>query len=385
MEQEINLHLHKKKIIATLPPNQELESVLYNTRLYSAGVDGEDWLFSGLEGKTAIVVDYQIKTRYIMMFNQSNYGIIFKYELYNEFEKYFQELAPEFRAFEIDSGFLGLQFENPDQAKKFEGKLKNILTKKKEITKPAESSKDQSKFKEYCKILKELFQKSNKKYDEKYAEDGMQILKHKNFKVLNNISYNKNKKRFELGKISGELKEMFSSFGIKKKDLEKDMDFAFSLFKRVIVALGKESKLQNSSLDSISHSFPPPAEREILRKKEEEAARRRLVRRTIKKKPKRHQSFAQGSKKGMKTPSLGPSRATIALPKGKKIGLARPTISQKRPSISLDKNEEEDKNDLDESERDAMAGLITKELEKRRVLLHMHDPNDDDDDDDWDD
>ena len=36
---------------------------------------------------------------------------------------------------------------------------------------------------------------------------------------------------------------MFLSFGIRKKDLEKNLDFAFTLFKQVIVGLGSENKL----------------------------------------------------------------------------------------------------------------------------------------------
>ena len=35
------------------------------------------------------------------------------------------------------------------------------------------------------------FDDEESKYDENYAEDGTQILKHRNFKVLNNISYDK--------------------------------------------------------------------------------------------------------------------------------------------------------------------------------------------------
>jgi len=133
--------------------------------------------------------------------------------------------------------------------------------------------KENSKSKEpvassYCKLLKEKFGAQDK-YDENYAEDGTTILKHNNFKILLNIEYDKVLKQFKFGKISEELKEMFLSFGIKKKDLERDADFAFTLFKKVIVGLGNENKLKNSTLDSIEHVFPPPEEREKLRKAEE--------------------------------------------------------------------------------------------------------------------
>ena len=75
----------------------------------------------------------------------------------------------------------------------------------------------------------------------------------------------------EFGKISDELKEMFYSFGIKRKDLETDMDFAFTLFKKVIVGLGTENTLKNSVLNSIQRDFIPPSERERLLRQEEAA------------------------------------------------------------------------------------------------------------------
>ena len=62
---------------------------------------------------------------------------------------------------------------------------------------------------------------------------------------------------------------MFLSFGIKKKELERDVDFTFTLFKKVIVGLGSKNKLKNSTLDSIEHTFPPLEEREIQRRNDE--------------------------------------------------------------------------------------------------------------------
>ena len=75
--------------------------------------------------------------------------------------------------------------------------------------------------KNYAKKLKERFSDGESKYDENYAEDGTHISKHRNFKVLNNISYDNDTKQFKFGKISEELKEMFLSFGIKKKRFRK--------------------------------------------------------------------------------------------------------------------------------------------------------------------
>ena len=207
------------------------------------------------------------------MYHPINYEKIFQYELYISFEKYFEELAPDFRSFEIESGFIGLQFDNQDNAKKFDQTLmklqqmKNIFNKV--LIKDYTTKKHNELYQTYCKKLKEKFSDDESIYDENYAEDGTQILKHRNFKVLNNISYDKEQQKFKFGKISDELKQMFLSFGIKKKELERDVDFAFTLFKKVIVGLGSENKLKNSTLDSIEHFFPPPEEREIQRRNNE--------------------------------------------------------------------------------------------------------------------
>jgi hypothetical protein len=81
--------------------------------------------------------------------------------------------------------------------------MKNIFNKA--LTK--ENTKKQNDlFQTYCKNLKEKFDDEESKYDENYAEDGTQILKHRNFKVLNNISYDKEQQKFKFGKISDELK-----------------------------------------------------------------------------------------------------------------------------------------------------------------------------------
>ena len=54
---------------------------------------------------------------------------------------------------------------------------------------------------------------------------------------------------------------MFVNYDINRKDLESDLNFAFSFFKKVIVGPGSENKLKNSSLDKIEHTFLPPEER----------------------------------------------------------------------------------------------------------------------------
>ena len=188
------INMEKIKILAILPNNQELQGDIYTVKIYSSDREGEDWLYSGLEGLLALIIDNSVKTKYICLYDPTSYQKCFQYEMYKNFEKYFEVLAPDFRSFEIESGFIGLQFEKEDDAVNFERVVKRISTMKNELFNKAQVKEDHKLQREiaqnYAKILKDNFSEKGNKYDEKYAEDGTQICKHRNFKILNNISKN---------------------------------------------------------------------------------------------------------------------------------------------------------------------------------------------------
>jgi hypothetical protein len=269
----------------------------------------------------------------------------------------------------------------------------------------------------YAKKLKENLGEKDSKYDENYAEDGTQICKHKNFKVLNNISYDKKLKKFKFGKISDELKEMFVSFGIKKKDLESDMDFAFTLFKRVIVVLGSENKLKNTSLDSIVHTFLPPDEREKLRRQEELAEAKLNAKRNdqIKKKqqqaPKIQAKVYQNrrppaAKRGSvplapppPPPPPPPPSVPTAVPKPRMSAdisakppssapiLDKQTLLQNVKLTKVVKKEENKDKNIAGNNKNFLQDALSMAIQARRNNLHMHDDDnndEDEDDDDWD-
>ena len=213
--------LAKKKILSILTPNLEMYGDIFNVKLYSCDRDGKNWLYSDVEGFFCVIIDYQVKTFYITIFDSSTFQKLFQFELYNNFTKFFEELAPDFRSFEIDSGFMGVKFETEEDAVNFESMIKRLSGLKNDLFTKSNKKEDnvkqnQERAKLFCSKLKEKF-KSEDKYDEKYAEDGTTIFKHNNFKILANISYDMDAKQFKFGKISEELKEMFISFGIKKK------------------------------------------------------------------------------------------------------------------------------------------------------------------------
>ena len=432
--------LAKKKILAILPPNLEMYGEIYNVKLYSCDKEGKNWLYSDVEGFCCIIIDYQVKSIYINIFDPTSFEKSFQFELYNSFLKYFEELAPDFRSFVIDSGFMGIRFENEEDATTFESVIKRLTGLKGDLfSKPRKkddnAKQNEERARQYCTKLKEIFGAEDK-YDENYAEDGTTILKHNNFKILANISYDKETKQFKFGKISEELKEMFLSFGIKKKELERDTDFAFTLFKKVIVGLGNENKLKNSALDSIEHVFPPPEEREIIRKQEEiqEAKMNSL-------KTKRRQTKQQNKQK-TKPPPKNPTKQPKPKPPVKTTQASKPVVvtsstakgvpppppppppppsvpksvpnvpvsnpsnsSKKEPEKQVDLLQElnEKKGALTSvpkpskeqpttgdkmiqgSGKNFLQNALSTAIRNRRNNLHMHDDEDnDDEDDDWD-
>jgi hypothetical protein len=446
MEEEqynIGKELAKKKVLSILTPNLELQGDIYNAKLFSCDRDGRNWLYSDVEGYLCFIVDYQLKTKYLVIFDITSFEKLFQYELYNNFLKFYEELAPEFRSFEIDSGFMGFQFETKEDAVNFDSIIQRLSGLTNDLfAKPR--TKEDMKLKEkiadnYCKRLKEKFS-SEDKYDENYAEDGTTILTHNNFKVLQNIEYDKETKQFKFGKISEELKEMFLSFGIKKKDLERDADFAFSLLKKVIVGLGSENTLKNSALDSIEHNFPPPEERERIMKQEQAAeakmnyAKNKRRREPQKKKqndirdtkghntskavkkpdpkpnsrpnPKQNSNapnISVNTNKGIPppppppppppnvpkaVPNVAPKVDTSSVPSKNEESNRMDELISKRGNLKKVEKKEENSgaNDIviQGQNKNFLQNALSQAIKNRRNNLHMHDDDEEDEDNDWD-
>ena len=402
------ININKIKILAILPSHQELQGQLYSAKLFSSDRDGERWLYSGIEVLLALIIDHNLKTKYICLFDPANYQKCFQYELYKNFEKYFYSLAPEFLSFEIDSGFIGLQFEKEKDALNFERVIKRITAMGNELFNRAfikENSKLQNEIaSKYAKKLKELFSEGESRYDDNYAEDGIHISKHRNFQVLNNIKYDNNTKQFKFGRISPELKDMFLSFGIKKKDLENNMDFVFTLFKKVIVGLGTEKKLKNPTLEGIEHNFCPPKEREKRRREEEAVEAKLNSKRSFKKKKfpakqKPKQKSKGGKSESIPIPPPPPPAAYLPhfVPRvdnpnntiKTKVSKPEVDVATQVKNINLkkiekvDAKEENKENNMEDNGKNVLQELLSRAIIIRNNYLHMHDDEEEQEDDDW--
>ena len=179
------INMEKIKILAILPSSQELQGDLFQARLYSSDREGKDWLYSGLEGHLILVIDSNAKTKYLCLYDPITYQKLFQYELYKNFEQSVVTLANDFICFEIESGFIGFQFEKEEETQNFVNLVNRIMPLKCVKMTKEDHKLQKEKIQSYSKLLKETLSEGETKYDEKYAEDGTQISKHRNFKVLN--------------------------------------------------------------------------------------------------------------------------------------------------------------------------------------------------------
>ena len=56
---------------------------IFNVKLYSCDRDGKNWLYSDVEGFFCVIIDYQVKTFYITIYDFSTFEKLFQFELYN--------------------------------------------------------------------------------------------------------------------------------------------------------------------------------------------------------------------------------------------------------------------------------------------------------------
>jgi hypothetical protein len=207
-------------------------------KIYTAGKDADYWLFTDLEGFLCYVFDYNAKTRYLCLYDIETYELLFKFELYKEFEKYYNTVVDNFHCFEVNNGFIGLKFYDSNEAnlfsvlvKKFNDDISKILlsinTTKKGQTKQAN---------EMIQIFKKKLNEdivSKQDFNEHYIDESLEIVTPKQFELLNNIMFDREKQKFVIGEISNDLKKIFHKIGVKKSDFE-DKGFALKIVKHFI-------------------------------------------------------------------------------------------------------------------------------------------------------
>ena len=97
-----NINCVQYKIISSLlRTNYEMQHLAY-AKLFTAGKEVREWLYSELEGGLTIVIDYSRKSARFIMFDLMTYEIIFESELYKNFNKFYVKAKEKFQYFEIN-------------------------------------------------------------------------------------------------------------------------------------------------------------------------------------------------------------------------------------------------------------------------------------------
>lgn len=265
--------LKVKRIVSFLPNSQEINAAMM-ARIYTGDPNGITWLDSRLDGILCFISDYQLKTFFIIMYDNFTFEKLFQYELYHESYKKAIICAPGFLSIEVEAGFLGFLFEKTEEADGFLGVLKKFGAFGANLFQGrmpgGESMKNIDKAKTYLNNIKERFITDEmKKYDENFADDGIEIVRSRNVEILGPIYYDETLGKFQFEDLTDELKMIFKMNGIKKKDLE-DVELGYSIIKKIILIVSGNEVLKEKVFGAQTiHWDRPDEEKKIPVKKNE--------------------------------------------------------------------------------------------------------------------
>lgn len=229
--------IERRRLLAIIGTHCDLQA-LSCAKIYTASKDADYWLYSDLEGFLCYVFDHNAKTRFLELYDTETYELLFKFELYKDFEKFYNTVVDTFHCFEVNNGFIGLKFYDANEAnlfsvlvKKFTDDLSKMLlsinTTKKGTSKQAAEMIQVFK----KKLNEDIVTKQD--FNEHYIDESLEIVTSRDFELLNNIIFDREKQKFVIGEISNDLKKIFHRIGIKKSDFE-DKGFALKLVKHFI-------------------------------------------------------------------------------------------------------------------------------------------------------
>lgn len=259
--------LIRKKILTILGSDKQLISMA-QVRLYTSTKETEnsaeniiqnqdEWLYSNLEGNLCYVLDFSNKTRYLRLFENTTFQLLFHMEIYQNFSNFYSAVDQLFHCFEINNVFIGLHFSELNSANNFQLMIKKLNDQIVQMMldsgsmKLKESRKEKKKkFFENCEILKKNFC-AESKYSKEYCEDCMEICKPIFYELLNFMSYNRETKEFEVGSVPKEFRNLFKKMGIKKHMLKK-ADTTLNFFKYFIESLDKIESVSKRKISSLT-------------------------------------------------------------------------------------------------------------------------------------
>lgn len=261
--------LTRKKILAILGHSKQI-LCMGEVRIYTTNNEtdynqentiptGNEWLYSNLEGILCYILDTSNKSRYLRLFEPVTFQILFHAKIYQNFSNFYYTLDNKFHCFEYSNIFIGLYFFDESQANNFSLTTKKLNDQIVQIMLDSENKEIETrkgkkeKFHENIINLKKKL-KSEDKYSHEYCEDVMEIHKPIFYDLLNFMSYDREKKEFNVGNVPKEFRNLFKNIGIKKKQLKK-ADTTLNFFKYFIESFAlfddpNARKISNLSDDS---------------------------------------------------------------------------------------------------------------------------------------
>lgn len=260
----------------------------YNATLFCSDIYC-NWHNLKLNGFLTFEIDYEKKSRFFCLYEVDTLELLFQYELYNHLEKYLNLCESNFLSFEIEKGFLGMQFIYDNEAisfKIFVSKFTQdyclkILEKKSFDHSPefedSQLIKNREKilFDLYIDILKKKYKKESELYEREnnavmqmkkneeskqeisdYLEEKkklknlmevfseISIKKIKNLDLILSIDFDQKIKKFNIDNIPQEIKKVLNKNGIKKHQFT-DSIFALAVFKNFIEKYDKNTGYLN--------------------------------------------------------------------------------------------------------------------------------------------
>ncbi len=227
-------------------------------KLYTSNKESKSWFYSDLTGIICFILDFTHKVRFITLYDHITLEVLFKFQLYFEFDNYYQILSENFHCFEVDSGFIGLEFFNKHEAKvfslnlnRFDDRFTILYLKEgqKEATTLSEMQQYTYPFSQKClEIKRKIIMKLhfNHKHDVVLDKE-INISFLKSYDLLRGFVYEKEKREFAVSNISSESKDFFRKIGIRKADL-RNTHLALVFFKQILTTMKDtfEGKMKRS-------------------------------------------------------------------------------------------------------------------------------------------
>jgi hypothetical protein len=269
--------LEKKKLNAIVGDSCDI-LFLSSIKLFKADCKGEDWIDLESNGILVLVLDFINKTKFLILYDDKTLQQIMKYELYLGFDNYCKQLTETFAYFEIEQGFFGIKFINPNECflfiltiRKFNDKFTNkIISTLKRGERLHEDDKNffnnyyRNKIQNhYLKILKEINIDDINKYlkiteasvellekimNEQFNKNktlSLDISKMKNFNLFQRVKLDRSKKSFNIDEIPNEMKKIFKDNGLKKSDFNTSLEYSLNIFKKFLEKYEKGSSFAN--------------------------------------------------------------------------------------------------------------------------------------------